>query len=271
MTNPTPATVRAYRSSWAQFEDWCATRQAQAMPASPRTAAEYLLSRSREKALATVGRDRSAIAWRHRIEGHSDPCGSPEVASVMRRVRRESGDQKARKAPARTAEVRAMVATLDTERLINQRDRALILVGFATALRRSELAALAVDDIDALGLPYGSDPATCPVRALRAWLTASGITEGPIFRPINRHGQLGTSALSGWAVGEVVKRCAMAAGMDPARFGGHSLRCGSITTAIEAGADLPAVLAHARLRRAASITGNLRSRADSAVVELLGM
>src|SRR6185295_17201361 len=133
----------------------------------------------------------------------------------------------------------------------------LILIGFAGAFRRSELVALTVADVqfthDGLvvrlhhsktdqegvgatkGIPYGSTPATCPVRTLRAWLDAAGIAEGPIFRPINRWGQLGPRALSGHAVAAIVKQLAAHAGYDPAAFSGHSLRAGLATAAAAAG------------------------------------
>src|SRR5690606_25025390 len=82
-----------------------------------------------------------------------------------------------------------------------------------------------------LGLPYGSDPLSCPVRALRAWLADSGIEAGPVFRPIDRHGRMARARLSDRAVAEVVKRCAARAGLDAPQFAGHSLRAGLITSA----------------------------------------
>ena len=149
-----------------------------------------------------------------------------------------------------------MVGTLD-DRLIGVRDRALLLVGFAGAFRRSELVALDVDDMadttdglvvtirrsktdqegagEQIGIPYGSDPATCPVRSYRAWLDASGVTSGPVFRAVTRHGRMSDRRLGDAAVADVVKRCARVAGLDPCQFAGHSLRAGLITSAAEAG------------------------------------
>ncbi len=86
-----------------------------------------------------------------------------------------------------------------------------------------------------LGIPYGSKQATCPVRAWRAWLELSSITEGPAFRPVDRHGHLGTTRLSGNAVALVLKRLASHAGLDPAEIAGHSLRAGLATSAAAAG------------------------------------
>jgi integrase len=133
----------------------------------------------------------------------------------------------------------------------------LLLLGFAGALRRSELVGLDVDNVcegaDGLtvrlrrsktdqegagrtvGIPYGSNPITCPVRAWRAWLEVSGITEGAALRPVDRHGHIGASRLSAPAVALVLKRHAARAGLDPAEFAGHSLRAGLATSAAAAG------------------------------------
>jgi integrase len=87
-----------------------------------------------------------------------------------------------------------------------------------------------------VGVPYGSNPSTCPVRALRAWLDASGIETGPLFRSVDRHGRLGDTRLADKSVALVVQRAALSAGLDPARFAGHSLRSGMATSAARAGA-----------------------------------
>jgi integrase len=165
-------------------------------------------------------------------------------------------------------DVRAMVAALDSSRLIGVRDRALLVIGFAGAFRRSELVALDVGDMAetadglvvtirrsktdqegegaSVGLPYGSDPATCPVRALRSWLDAAGITAGAIFRPVNRWGEMGDRRLTGRAVADVVKRTAAAAGMNAAVYSGHSLRAGLITSAAEADVLERDIMRHSR-------------------------
>jgi integrase len=137
------------------------------------------------------------------------------------------------------------------------RDRALLPLGFAGALRRSELVGLDVDNVcegtdglkvhlrrsktdqegagRTLGIPYGSSPVTCPVRAWRAWLEVSGITEGHAFRPVDRHGRIGPRRLSAQAVALVLKRHAARAGLDPAEVAGHSLRAGLATSAAAIG------------------------------------
>jgi integrase len=124
-------------------------------------------------------------------------------------------------------------------------------------MRRSELVGLDVADVSEgtdglivrlrrsktdqegagrnVGIPYGSNLATCPVRAWRAWLELSSITEGPAFRPVDRHGRIAVTRLSGQAVALVLKRHASRAGLDPGEVAGHSLRAGLATSAAAAG------------------------------------
>lgn len=262
-----PATLRAYRSDWQHFTTWCSERGLCSLPAAGETVALYLADLAGVKATSTLQRRLVSIAEAHRAADLEPPTTTAVVRATWRGIRRTFGTEQIGKAPARTSEIRAMVATLD-DRLIGHRDRALILVGFAGAMRRSELVALDVADVDdraeglvvhvrrsktdqegageRLGLPYGSDPATCPVRAFRAWIEAARIDLGPVFAPIDRHGNLGTTRLSDRAVAEVVKRTAKAAGLDPARFAGHSLRAGLITSAAEAGVAERDIMRHSR-------------------------
>jgi site-specific recombinase XerD len=250
------ATVRGYRSDWRQFSSWCDERGLEALPAAPETVALYLTAHAGVRATATLQRHLTSISQAHQAVGHETPTTAPIVRQTWRGIRRTFGTASVGKAPARTAEIRSMVSTLD-DRPISVRDRALLLVGFAGAFRRSELVALDVDDLahtadgmvvtirrsktdqegagEQIGIPYGSDPATCPVRACRAWLELAGMDDGPVFRPVSRHDVIASRRLGDRAVAEVVKRCAAAAGLDPRQFAGHSLRAGLITSAAEAG------------------------------------
>ena len=137
--------------------------------------------------------------------------------------------------------------------------RALILLGFAGAFRRSELVGLDVEDCTfgkdgltvtlgrsktdqdgagrKIGIPYGSNPETCPVRTMQAWMELAGIGAGPVFRSINRHGQVQPDRLSGIDVARVAKKLAQRAGLDAAKYAGHSLRAGHATSAAIAGAS----------------------------------
>ena len=143
--------------------------------------------------------------------------------------------------------------------LIGERDGALIRLGFAGAFRRSELVALDIADCAfgregltvilrrsktdqdgvgrKVGIPYGSNPETCPVRTVQAWMERAGVEMGPLFRSINRHSRIQPCRLSSTDVARVVKKLADRAGLDPAKYAGHSLRAGHATSAAIAGAS----------------------------------
>jgi len=172
---------------------------------------------------------------------------------------KEKGTIPNKKTAAVIEDIRAMVNTLG-DSLIDSRDRALILIGFAAAIRRSELVAIMLDDIefnhDGLtitmqngktdqegqgiikSIPYGSHSVTCPIRSLQHWLQAAKITNGPLFRSINRHGQVGTTALGDKSVARIVKKLVKTAGLDERKYSGDSLKLGSITTTANRGVNV---------------------------------
>jgi len=255
-----PATLRAYRADWGDFESWCWAHGLTCLPAVPETVALYLAERAIVLKPATLTRRLAAIAKAHAATGHESPASlrHATVSEVLKGIRRTKGTAQTRKAPLLVNQLRTAVAG-GREDLLGMRDRALLLVGFAGAFRRSELVALDVADVaftdDGLvimirrsktdqhgegrkiGIPFGSKALTCPVRVLRAWLDAAGIIGGSLFRAVNRHGKSGTKQLSDRAVAIVVKRAAGVAGLDPEVFAGHSLRSGLATSAATAGAS----------------------------------
>jgi integrase len=190
--------------------------------------------------------------------GLNAPTHDTIVVNTMKGIRRTNGTAAVQKAATLIGDIRAMIDMSD-QGTIGLRDRALILLGFAGAFRRSELVGLDVIDCgfskDGLtvmlrrsktdqeavgrkvGIPYGSNPETCPVRMLQTWIQEAGITAGPLFRALNRHGQVQPGRLSGIDVARVVKKLATRAGLDPAKYAGHSLRAGHATAAAIAGAS----------------------------------
>lgn len=251
-------TLDAYDKDWRRFTGWCEGLALEPLPAMAEVVALYVADHQETHKASTIRRWLAGISVRHQREGHPTPTTDVVVRETLKGLTNEQVQELAmtvtRKAPARTVELRKMIATLDLDRLIGLRDRAILLVGYAGAFRRSEVVrfdlghvqervdGLAItipwsktkqDTPEEVGIPYGSDPATCPVRAWRGWLAKSGIVDGPPFRPIDRHGRMGDGRLSGWAVAQIVKRTAKAAGYDPAIFAGHSLRAGHITNAAE--------------------------------------
>lgn len=253
----TPAnTRRAYAADWAHFSTWCQQQGLASLPADVATVAAYLLDLAATMKIATIERRLTSISKAHRLASAPNPTKTEVIHETMKALRRKLGTAQEQKAPAVTAVIQAMLATLDKSHA-GLRDRALLLVGFAGAFRRSELVALTVADLrfEPAGLvvtlrksktdqeregtqraiPYGQNAATCPVRSLRAWLDAGELVSGPLFRPIDRHGNIKPTALSAHAVARMVKRCAAAAGLDAAAFSGHSLRAGLATAAAAAG------------------------------------
>jgi len=249
-------TRRAYRADWADFTTWCKEHHQTALPATPQTVVLYLSARADTLKTATLQRRLTAISQAHKAADLDTPTAERAVRRVMTGIRRQKGTAQEGKAPAITREIRVMVEHLPPT-LRGQRDRALLLLGFAGAFRRSEIVSLDVSDLawsdDGLtvrlrrsktdqegagrtvGIPYGSKPATCPVRAVRAWLAAAGIASGPVFRGVDPHGNLRRTRLADKTVARVVKIAAEAAGLDPARYAGHSLRAGLATAAAQAG------------------------------------
>jgi integrase len=251
------ATRDAYASDWRIFKAWADGASLATLPAEPATVALYLsaLATAGRKA-STIGRALVSISQAHKAAGLPSPRASLAVQEVVKGIRRTLGTAAAQKAPVLVDNLRAMVAQLPGG-LLGARDRALLLVGFAGGFRRSELAALDVADVAfvrdgaevtirrsktdqeghgrKLPICYGGNPATCPVRALQAWLELAAMKEGPIFRGVNRHGQIGAGRLTPRVVRLVVRRSAARAGLDAAKYGGHSLRAGLVTEAAKHG------------------------------------
>ena len=251
-------TLRGYRADWREFCGWCEDRDLCALPATPESVAEYLAVCASCLKVGSIQRRINAIAEAHKAVGLQSPTHNAMVTNTMKGIRRTRGTAPAQKAPALTDDIRAMVEATDRG-IIGARDRALILLGFAGAFRRSELVNLDVDDCSfgkdgltvtlrrsktdphgagrKIGIPYGSNPDTCPVRVLQSWMEQASITSGPLFRSINRHGRIQAGRLTPIAVARVVKKLTKRARLDPTKYAGHSLRAGHATSAAIAGAS----------------------------------
>lgn len=260
-------TNRAYRSDWNDFQDWCRSNHLASLPAEPSTVALYLSARASSLKTASLARRLTAIGQAHHLAGVPLDTRHPVIRETWKGIRNTLGSAQKAKRPILTEDLRQMVG-LFSDTLIGIRDRALLLLGFSGAFRRSELVGLNMEHLsfcrDGLtvllercktdqqgagrhvGIPYGSNPATCPVRNLQDWLRVSEITSGPLFRSINRHGQIQNARLSDRSVALVVKKAAygraIANGIDApfaeeyaAQFAGHSLRAGLATSAAMAG------------------------------------
>ena len=286
------ATLRAYRSAWQGFVAWCEAHGFEYLPATPTTVALYATARAEAGIKpASIDLDLAAIAAAHIAAGHPSPRGAAEVQAVRAGIRRTHGTAQRQAAPLLPDDLRRIVAALPSS-FAGTRDRALLLLGFATGSRRSELAALQVEDLAfvARGLevtirrsktdqegkgmvkpvPHGRDLATCPVRACKAWIEAAGIKSGPLFRSIDRHGNVGATALTGHSIGRIVKRAAAAAGLDAAVVSGHSLRAGLITAAVLAGRSDREIMAQTGHRSVEMLTRyTRRARVWEGAISLL--
>ncbi len=262
-------TRRAYASDFRDFSEWCGRVGEMSLPSSPLVVARYLaqLADSGRK-VSTIERRVAAIRYLHKAAGHEPPTNAEGVKAVLRGIRRRLGSRPVRKAPATAAILLQALGRLG-DGLAAKRDRALLLIGFAAALRRSELVALQVADVsvrsrgiilhirssktdqEAAGqdLPIPRGGRLRPVQALETWLAAAGITEGPIFREVDRHGNVGSAALSDRSVARIVKRVVRQAGIDERVFSGHSLRAGFVTSALDARVDPLKVMKQTRHKK----------------------
>jgi site-specific recombinase XerD len=251
-------TLRGYQSDWRAFCAWCETQVLSPVPANPETVAAFIAECASTLKVGTINRRLNAIAEAHKAVGLESPTHSSIVVNTLKGIRRTKGTAPTQKTAMLIDDIRAMIDVTDAG-LIGLRDRALILLGFAGAFRRSELVGLKTDDCvfskDGLtvtlrrsktdqagtgrkiGIPYGSNPETCPVRNLQSWMEQAGILDGWLFRSINRHGQTQPDGLSGIDVARVVKKLATRAGLDAKLYAGHSLRAGHATSAAIAGAS----------------------------------
>lgn len=252
------ATRAAYKSDFAIFTAWCSARGVDVLPATPGTVVGFLAAQADagHKA-ATIGRRVSAIKYAHGLAGYESPTGSEVVKSTLHGIRRTIGTAPARKAPAVAETIRA-AASMAPDGLKGIRDKAILTLGFALAARRSELVALDVADLefcdeglrvtirksktDQTGegatIAVCRGGACCPVKAIRAWLTAAGITEGPIFRPVGKGSKVKNTRLTAQTVCDLVKAYAGKLGLPEGDFGAHSLRSGFLTSAARRGASI---------------------------------
>ncbi len=272
------ATRKAYMSDFRHFGLWAQGRGLRILPALPETVAAYLADQAARGAKpSTLGRRCAAIQYMH--GSHPNPIADPRVKAVMRGIRRTHGAAPKRTAPATAERIIAMAPQPDG-RLATLRDRALLLLGFAGAFRRSELVTLNVEDIEEVAeglrvtirrgktdqeargmvIAIVRGEIACPVAALRAWLEAANITEGPIFRRIRRGDHVQPERLTDRSVADIVKAHAQRVGLDPATFSGHSLRSGFLTSAARRGATLFKMMATSRLGSAETVTAYVRDQ-----------
>lgn len=275
-------TVRAYGSDWRHFTAWCSAHGMQSMPASPETVALYISDLANDGGKAsTIGRRMAAISKAHQAAGLESPCAMKYsvVKEVWDGIRRTIGTAQSGKSALLTNDLRTLIAAIP-DSPIGRRDAAMLLLGFAGGFRRSELVALNVADAEfckeglrvtlrrsktdqegagrVIGIPYGSNPQLCPVRNLRDWLDEAKITDGALFRAVDRHGNVAADALTDQVVAKVLKRHCETAGLNAAKFAGHSLRAGLATQAAINGASERSIMKQTGHKSAAMVRRYIR-------------
>jgi len=273
-------TTRAYASDWKQFTAWCERYRLQSLPASAAVIALYVTSLARRGlAVSTIRRRAAAIARAHRQAGLLPATSDPQVMTVLEGIARVHGAAPNKKTALLREPLLELIDRIDAGCTAGLRDRALLLLGFAVGLRRSELVALTIEDLSPspdglririarsktdqhgrgheLLIVYAQPPRPCPVRALRAWLDTAQITTGPVFRRVTRTGV--SSPLTAQSVALIVKKHARAAGLDPREFAGHSLRSGYATQAARDGHHPTQIAATTRHEDQRVLAGYIRA------------
>lgn len=250
-------TRRSYDDCWRRFAAWCRERRVECLPADPVTVATWVGSCG--LSLSSIRVTLAAVGYAHRLAGYDSPTTATAVRATVRGLGREQGTAQRQVRPLRLAQLRRVLEPIPADRL-GLRDRGILLLGFAGAFRRSELAALDLGDLDwvdeglvvtirrsktdqesrgrRVAIPYGSDLLTCPVRNIQRYLkqrAVDGLVGAPVFLSKTHR------RLSGAAIAAIVKRRAAAAGVDARDLSGHSLRAGFATEAAAQGASERAI------------------------------
>ena len=273
------STVKAYRYDLEHFAEWCEGDAGGLcpFPANPKTVSLYLTDLAGRGGAegggaraSTLQRRLAAIAQAHQEAGFEDPTKSKLVGNTYRGIAREIGTYQEGKAPMVGPTVRRVLGAFrDEGGPAAARDRAILLVGLAGGYRTNELASLRVEDVELSGLdgavillrrsktdqagggffkgiPLGEHAETCPVTHLRIWMGVLGENgrggTGPLFCPVGRYGNLRDRHMTRESVTRVVAKRAVAAGFEPGRYSGHSLRAGHVTAASAAGASDKAIM-----------------------------
>lgn len=269
----------AYRKGWSCFEDYCLNREIDPFSATPEETAGFLIELAtlpspksgKTLSIGTIALYRSGINKKYVEAGKISPTNHPKVNAVFKGLGRIRGKASRRVKALREHHIRKMLDRCDGT-LIGLRDAAIIAIGFAGALRRSEICGLTVDDIEFIKPVKAGDPEKMficirksktdqqgkgqkiaipegkylkPIQRLRDWMQASGITEGYLFQTMKRGGSLRGRPLHHSDIPRLVKRYAELIGLDPKEVSGHSLRAGFVTSA---------AVHHARLDKIMEIT-----------------
>ena len=285
-------TRAAYQKGWSKFVDYCAAEHiGDPLSASPDRVASFFVHLATHPSpqsgtmlsMGTVTLYKSAVNKKYQEAGKPSPTNHPVVRATLKGLARLKGTSTRKVEALREHHIEAMLrATPDS--LIGKRDAAIIAVGFAGALRRSEICDLTVQDVEFIDpqengegrmtltirqsktdqqgrgqkVPILEGDGIRPINRLRLWLEGSGITTGPLFQTMKRGGSLRGKPLHHSDIPRIVKHYAKLIGLDPKDIAGHSLRAGFVTSAAVHHARLDKIMAVTRHTNPATVMGYIR-------------
>jgi len=276
------STLRSYAGDLTNYKDWCEKHGFTPMPATPEVVGAYLAAAGEGYAMPTLRRRVAAIARACGVAGQPLDTKHPAIRETLRGIGRKHGMPARRAAAITTTEIKELCRACGPD-LAGLRDRALFLIAFAGAMRRSELVGLDLASItwtaegisiliersktDAQGegahiaIPCGRSEETCPVVALQSWLAAAEITAGPLFRKVNRGGKVEAARLTADGMRQILLKRAGQAGIkgtlaEP--ISPHGLRAGFVTTAYRNGVPDEEIMGHTRHRSLTTMRSYVR-------------
>lgn len=248
-------TLRAYKSDYKDFVDFCFKNGFKPMPSDPKIVSLYLTYLSKSCKFSTLKRRLASISVIHRLSGRYIDVKHPMITENLLGIKRIKGSYQKAKKPILINDLKLIVNVIDKDKNERNRfkNRALILVGFAGGFRRSELVAIHYEDVDFVpegvkifvkrsktdqsgegmtkGIPYFTNSYYCPVISLKKWIEKSDMKFGKVFN------------ISDKTVALTVKKYTGLAGLDPNKYSGHSLRSGFATSTAELGAEERSIMA----------------------------
>ena len=242
-------TLRAYQSDYRDFSLFCSKNGLSSMPTQPKIVALYITHLSKFSKFSTLKRRIASISVIHKLKGHYLDTKHPIIMENLHGIKRTLGSRQKAKKPLLINSLKKIIKAIDQEKKERDRDRALILIGFAGGFRRSELVSILKEDVELVdegvkilikksktdqsgegsvkAIPYFQNQEFCPVIALKKYMSLKKFNSNSekIFK------------LSDKSVALIIKKYAQIAGLDPSKYAGHSLRSGFATTAAEFGAE----------------------------------
>jgi len=255
-------TLRAYKSDFKDFAAFCTKHSLNSLPSEPKIISLYLTYLSKNSKFSTLRRRLVSISMVHKLKGYYLDTKNPIIVENLIGIKRAKGSVQKGKKPLLINHLKSIINTINelkVEQIKKQRDKTLILIGFAGGFRRTELISINYEDLDFVedgikitikksktdqfgegmikGLPYFTNDIYCPVTNLKTWLEISKIKSGPVFRKFKKGSLLTEKRLNDQSVALIIKKYLQLAGIENTNFAGHSLRSGFATVAADSGAD----------------------------------